>query len=86
MATALTLIGIMLLVCTLCSTLVLFLSNAEDPDTRYSWESTSAASWTPSVPILRVVPGSNVETIHTPLPQHITLETEVESSGLELTA
>ncbi|MFD3002875.1 hypothetical protein ACFS7Z_21085 [Pontibacter toksunensis] len=68
MAVALTLTGLFLLVCTLCSVLVLFLSNSEEPDRGYGWVQK------PDAPVMRIVSGCDVENTPTHLPQHMTME------------
>ncbi|GAB3538389.1 hypothetical protein GCM10027443_33210 [Pontibacter brevis] len=68
MAIALTLTGLFLLVCTLCSALVLFLSHAEEPDRGYGWVRK------PEAPVMRIVSGGDVENAPTHLPQHMTME------------
>ena len=65
MATALTLIGLFFLVCTLCSALVLFLSHAEEPDRGYGWVQK------PDAPFMRIASGCKEENDPTHLPQHI---------------
>ncbi|GAB3537209.1 hypothetical protein GCM10027443_29670 [Pontibacter brevis] len=83
MATALTLTGIILLVCTLCSAFVLLLSNKEEPDRGYGWVRKPDAASCPA-PILRLVPGGNAESA--PRHQHIAMETAAEGSRVELIA
>ncbi|WP_162055640.1 hypothetical protein [Pontibacter pamirensis] len=68
MAIALTLTGLILLVCTLCSALVLLLSHEEEPDRGYGWVQK------PDAPMMRIASGCNVEKTPTHLPQHMTVE------------
>ncbi|MFD3004011.1 hypothetical protein ACFS7Z_26910 [Pontibacter toksunensis] len=63
MAIALTLTGLILLVCTLCSAFVLFLSHEEEPDRGYGWVQK------PDAPLMRIASGGEVENAPTHLPQ-----------------
>ncbi|MFD3002843.1 hypothetical protein ACFS7Z_20915 [Pontibacter toksunensis] len=77
MAIALTLAGLFLLVCTLCTALILFLSHAEEPDRGYGWVQK------PDAPVMRIVSGGNVE--HNSAPQHMDMEAAA-GSRVELIA